>query len=206
MINMTEEEMKRLIAKCKSCDSKSPRRCAAGKAIVYQYSRLIIKCIRKELRKRFYTYSPQDIEDILHMFYIRIFENNCRRIKQYDPDKGCSVKTWIIMIAMQSVYDHMYEKDVHSPQHRRKRSSNEELSKELQGEGIKNIEARDLLQRLLKVLPRLNPEQRLLIQLHFLDDDAKSLKDISKIMNKSMTAIYQIKFRAIEELKQLLDL
>ncbi|MEZ4528460.1 MAG: sigma-70 family RNA polymerase sigma factor [Desulfobacterales bacterium] len=141
--------------------------------IVRQYYRLIIKIVRDRVEKESLFYSKEDIDDIVHDVFVRIFDNHCRRLRQYDPVKGKNLAYWIILIALQTTSDFIARKkkdQFFEPESGETddENSSPELNYEMNLYQEENrMEARSELRRIIKLMDRLTPEQQLIFHLSF---------------------------------------
>jgi DNA-directed RNA polymerase specialized sigma24 family protein len=89
---MTEKE-KTLIAGCVKGDK------AVWDAFVLQYSKLAYSTIRSTLT--LHHALPQDdiVEDLHQNFFLSICENDFRKLRQFKGDRGCSLASWLRVIA-----------------------------------------------------------------------------------------------------------
>jgi hypothetical protein len=89
---MTEKE-KILLAGCIKGEK------AAWDALVLQYSKLAYSTIRSTLT--LHHALPQDdiVEDLHQDFFLSLCENDFRKLRQFRGERGCSVASWLRVIA-----------------------------------------------------------------------------------------------------------
>ena len=72
--------------------------------LIRRFDWVISGSIRKTLARRGASNSPGDVEDLKTDAYIRLLENDCARLRRFNPEL-CSLKGYIAMIAGQAVLD-----------------------------------------------------------------------------------------------------
>jgi len=146
-------------------------------------------------------FNRQDLEDLHNTVFLQLFERGCKKLRQYQGRNECSLASWIRMIAVRTVLDHLRKKGVDAMVWQKKRVPLESLP-ELKTGGM-DCEARmeeAEQKRLVQLgMQRLPPRDRLFMKLHF--DQGLSIAEVAETMQVSMGNAYTIKHRAIERLK-----
>ncbi len=133
--------------------------------------------------------------------FLRLFENRCKRLRQYQGKNGCSLASWIRMIAVRTVFDHLRKRGLDAMAWQKKRIPLEALPElkcdEVEfGVQLEKAEQERLLQNAMQKLP---PRDRMFMKLHV--DHALSIAEIAETMQLSISNAYTVKHRAIQRLK-----
>ena len=88
-----------LFKKCAQGDKK------AWKLFVNKYSCLIYSSIHKIFKIKNFRYTKDDVDDLFSDIFLKLFENNCKKLHQFEGKNGCSPATWISTIATRIVLD-----------------------------------------------------------------------------------------------------
>lgn len=194
MKKMTKEEEQKLI-----------REWTQGKKLeeLFQcYGGLVAHTVRKTFSLCHTEYRKQDIEDLTQDVFVRIFEQECSLLKQYNEEKGLHFTGWIKLITTQTVMMYLRKKD------RLGRLGKDPLTpieKEIGQETNlhRKTEAKMRLMQIEECLRKLPALERLVFKLHFFD--SLSLQEVASFLNRDINYVYQIKHRAVTLLKDMLD-
>ena len=195
---MMENADQELLAGCFKGEVK------AQEAFVIRFSNLVYTTIQQAFMAKQVSFSRQDLEDLHNSIFVRLLERRCRRLRQFKGKNGCSLPSWIRMIGVRTVIDHL-----------RRRS--DVLSRATQIDAIEDftalVEQRteqwQLLDRAEKMrliemgMKSLLPRDQLFIRLHCLK--GLSLKEVAEILKVSENNAYSIKHRALKRLKTILN-
>jgi RNA polymerase sigma-70 factor (ECF subfamily) len=194
-MNRSFQEDRQLLSRCLA-GSRS-----ASENLVRRFSNLVYQSIQYTLISKHVSYNQQDLEDLHNTVFLRLFDRKCKRLRQYQGKRGCSVTTWIRMIAVRTVLDHLKKKGVDAIASKKDRIPLEKLpelkdgAKDILAE-METMDRNQLLQVAIKTLP---PRDRLFMKLHF--DQGLSMPEIAEIMQLSMGNIYTVKYRVIQKIK-----
>jgi len=147
------------------------------------------------------SFDIQDLEDLHNTVFLKLFEQGCKKLRQYQGKNGCSLASWIRMIAVRTVLDHLRKKGVDAMVWQKKRVPLEELP-ELKADDVEfgsQIEKAEQERLLQDSMQRLPPRDRLFVKLHF--DQGLSVAEVAEAMHLSIGNAYTIKHRAIQRLK-----
>ena len=147
------------------------------------------------------SFNRHDAEDLHSTVFLKLFENGCRKLRQYKGKNGCSLASWIRMVAVCTVLDHLRKKGVDAIVWQKKRIPFEALP-ELradEGEFGTQIERTEQLRLLQEAMQGLAPRDRMLMGLHF--DHGLSIAQVAETMQISIGNAYTIKHRAIQRLR-----
>lgn len=187
-----------LISGCVRGDQK------ACEELVRRFSRLVYRTVQQVLTVRQVRFFPEDLEDLHNTVFLKLFENRCKKLRQFQGKNGCSLPTWVRIVAARIVLNHLRDRGKDLIARERNRLSLEDIP-ELDA---RTPNAWDLFQyterRLLleKGIQTLSPRDRLFMRLHF--GEGLSLKEVARAMSISSENVYTVKHRAIERLKSVL--
>ena len=194
------EEDRRLLSGCLAGDRE------ASEALVRQFSDIVYRSVQYALMAKQVSFSRHDLEDLQNTVFLRLFEGGCKKLRQYEGRNGLSLSSWIRMIAVRTVLDHLRKKGIDTIVWQKERVPLEKLP-ELKADGIEigaDIE-REEQEHLLQVgMQRLSPRDRLFIRLHF--DQGLSISEVAEAMQLSIENAYTIKHRAVQRLKSYVAL
>jgi len=194
-MNGSFEENRELLSKCLSGDRKS------SENFIRRFSSLVYKSVQYTLMTKQVSFSKQDLEDLHHTVFLKLFEREFSKLRQYKGKNGCSLASWIRIITVRTVLDHLRNKGYDAMGWQNRRIPLDQLP-ELRFDEF-DIESRletIELNRLLQVcIERLSPRDRLLIKLHFYQ--GFPLSEVAEIMQLSINNAYTLKHRAVQRLK-----
>lgn len=173
----------------------------ASETLVRQFSDLVYRSIQYTLMAKHVSFNKYDVEDFHNTVFLRLFEQDCKKLRQYRGKNGCSLASWIRMITVRTVIDHLRKKGVDTMVWQKKCTPLEDLP-ELRAEAddvgaqIEKAEQGRLLQ---EGLQRLSPRYRLFVRLHC--EQGLSVAEVAETMQISVGNAYTVKHRAIEKLK-----
>jgi RNA polymerase sigma-70 factor (ECF subfamily) len=194
-MNSTLTEDRDLLSRCFSGDWE------AAEDLVRRFSNLVYQAIQHTLIVKHVRFNKQDLEDFHNTVFLRLFENGCKRLKQFRGEKGCSLATWIRLITVRTVLDHLRKKGVDSIARRDTQVTMDEAYG-LKGDdfdGLALLERAEQEQFLRKGMQNLSPRDRLFMKLHF--DQGLSAAEVAAAMRVSVENVYTIKHRAIQRLR-----
>ena len=194
-MNRSLGEDRRLLLRCLSGDRK------AAETLVRQFSDLVYHSVRYTLTTKNVSFNRQDLEDLHNTVFLKLFERGCNKLRQYRGKSGCSLASWIRMIAVRTVLDDLRKKGVDAVSWQKRRVPLESVP-ELKAEGVdsdawtEEAERKRLMQLGIQ---RLSARDRLFMKLHF--DRGLSIAEVAETMQLSMVNAYSIKHRAIQRLR-----
>lgn len=194
-MNTDFEEGQSLLLRCLSGDRK------ASESLVRQFSDMVYRSVQYTLLAKNVSFNRQDLEDLHNTVFLRLFEQECKKLRQYQGINGCSLASWIKLITVRTVLDHLRKKGVDAMVWQKKRVPLEELPELKSEEGnfwaqINNAERERALKDGMQRLP---PRDRLFLKLHF--EQGLSVAKVAEMMQLSVNNAYSIKHRAIQRLK-----
>lgn len=193
---MTEDEKDLLIR----CFNGNPQ---AQADFVTRYSDLVYYTVLRTLRTKSPGWQAQDIEDLYQTVFLLLLERQCKRLRQFRGKNGCSLRSWVRMIAVRTVIDHLRSrKDALSHSDALDAAS---LLLNLPGDLVDPVDLLDRAQQMDRVregLRSLVPRDRLFIKLHCFKE--MSIQEVAEVLGVSENNAYTIKHRALKRLKAFL--
>lgn len=176
--NYTDEELLKLASGLVSGDPES-------------FSSLYDFYVENIYRFIYFKVNSADAEDLTEIVFIKVWENR----KKFDGSKS-SISSWIYTIARNTVIDHY-----------RVFKNVEALNETFEDDGSNNpkVIAEDNLisHKLRSAIHKLSPNYRDLVLLRFIED--MSYAEIAGVLGKSEGSIRIMQFRAMKELKNILQ-
>ena len=177
---------------------------AAQEALVRQFSNLVYSIILKTFKARAYECTSQDLEDLHNTVFMRLLERRCRRLRQFKGKNGCSLASWIRVITVRTVINHLRQRrDALS---RPSRLDSGDMLIHLHADipepwqVLDRMEKNEMIHKAMKSLP---PRDRLFLKLHCFED--LSIREVAGMLQISENNAYSLKYRAIKRLKAIID-
>ena len=189
------EDDRALLAKCFAGDR------VASEALVRRFSDLVYKTVQYTLRARQVPFKGEDLEDLHNTVFLNLFERKCRKLRQYRGKNGCSLATWIRVVTLRILLNHLRKKGPDAAFWQKKRISIDELDHVRAEETdtpalMERAEQESLVQ---EGLQSLTPRDRLFVKLHF--HQGLSVEEVARTMRISIENAYTVKHRAIQRLR-----
>lgn len=185
---MTEKE-RLLISGCVRGDKASWDR------FVEQYSSLVYHTIRKTLGFYHADLRGEQIDDLFQEFFVTILKDDFKKLRQFRGDAGCSLGSWIRLVASRLVIDFL-RKQLPIPCQITNRVHATDPTPD---EVVISQEEEELLAQTIRTL---SPKERILLDLF----SRKGLtpEELSLHLNTSLAAIYTQKSRLLEKIRAAL--
>jgi len=183
-----------LVNGCVSGDKK------ALEWFVRRFSDPVYRTVQYTLKTKNASYTRPDLEDLHNNVFLRLFEDRCKKLRQYKGKNGCSLHSWLRIVTVRIVIDHL-RKEASSPLGWWKA----DLPFETFAPRAKDSEPwihmdRAKLKSLVQAgMKELMPRDRLFLKLHFMGD--LSIREVADIMNLSEASAHSLKHRAIKRLR-----
>jgi RNA polymerase sigma-70 factor, ECF subfamily len=190
------EEDRRLASQCASGERE------AMEALVNQFSGLVYHAVKRTLVLKRVPHTHQDLEDLHGSVFLQLLDKGCRKLGQYRGTNGCSLASWIRLIAIRTVLNHLRAQGMDSVSWGDRRRSIEDLHSVVTADGdelSRMVEKEEELRMVEEAIHRLPAKERLLMRLHF--EKGLALEEIADVMHFSLQNAYTIKHRAIKRLK-----
>jgi RNA polymerase sigma factor (sigma-70 family) len=192
-------------------DRRLASRCASGErealdALVNRFSGLVYHAVKRTLVLKRVPHTPQDLEDLHGAVFLQLLDKGCRKLGQYRGTNGCSLASWIRLIAIRTVLNRLRAQGIDSFLWGDRRSSIEELHDEMTADGdetSRKLEKREELRIVKEGIDRLPANERLLMRLHF--ERGLALEEVADVMHVSLQNAYTVKHRAVKRLRSLIN-
>lgn len=166
--------------------------------------------IRKIFTLKNMQFTEDDIEDLRNEVFLRLFDKGCRKLRQYEANRGMSLRGWIRMITAQTVLLYIRKKDRSGRLGENnmvfldpdKIDANIPIPDQAMEDLNKRFDARERLVQVTEKIRKLPYMKRLVLELHFLG--GLSFQEIASLTNKKIGNIYAIRCRATEQLKEMM--
>lgn len=192
------DEDRRLISECLSGDR------GAWETVVRRFSNLVYQTARTTFIAKQTPFSRQDLEDLHNTVFLGLFEQDCAKLRLYQGRNGCTLASWIRIVTVRMVLNHLRKRGVDGLLWERKKVPVEELSW-LRGEDqgplalMESAEQEELVHEGMKSLA---PRDRLFMKLHI--DQGLPVEEVAEALRISVQNAYVVKHRAVERLRTYL--
>ena len=191
----SHETDRQMLFRCFSGDKKASER------LVRRFSDLVYKSVQYTLMSKNVQFKREDVEDLHNTVFLHLFENECKKLRQYKGKNGCSLASWIRLIAVRTALNHLRKKGYDSMASQKRQISLEDLHALKGGEtdalcAVEKAEQRRLVEEGIEALP---PRDRLFMKLHF--NDGLSIREVAAAMHLSIENTYSVKHRTIQRLR-----
>ena len=188
---------KQLLAGCLSGDP------SGQEAFIRHYSRLVFSAIQRVVQTKSATLSRLDIEDLHSSVFVNLLERRCRKLRQYKGKNGCSVASWVRMITVRTVLDHLRRrKDALAvPQRMVSLDDLDDLVSNAPSPVV-HLTAREQMQIIETGLQALSHRDQLMIRMHFFE--GRTLSQVARVLNLSASNVHSVKHRALKRLKDVI--
>jgi RNA polymerase sigma factor (sigma-70 family) len=189
------EQDRQLLSKCISGDRN------ASEILVRRFSDLIYKSVQCTLLTKHVSFSSEDLEDFHNTVFLQLFEQRCKKLRQYEGKNGCSLASWIRLVAVRIVLNHLRKRGMDAMLWQKKRVALEDIA-ELRGEEMEpgsSMAAAEQERLVRDGIQSLPPRDRLFMKLHF--DEGLPVEEVAAAMQITVQNAYTVKHRAIQRLK-----
>jgi len=172
--------------------------CGKCDRLVQQYWRLVFNTIKKTFTIKDVEHTIEDIEDLRIEVFMKLFDNNKKRLWKYDERRGSSLACWIMLITTRIVLNHIRSEIKEG----NKESLTDDIQAEIEISGIEEYIPKPLLKDRIALLHEaikmLSSRDRLIIKLLYYDE--LSPEDVAGVIDISLNALYAAKHNAIKRL------
>ncbi|MCU0596006.1 MAG: sigma-70 family RNA polymerase sigma factor [Desulfobacterota bacterium] len=172
--------------------------------MVRRFSNTVYATILHTLRARAVYYNTQDIEDLHHTVLLSLFDQGCRKLKQYQGKNGCSLASWIRVVTLRTVLNYLRKKGMDAPSWQKKKIPFEEMETLHGGneDPLTLMEQKEQERLVENGIQLLTPRDRLFMKLHF--RLGLPMEEVARAMEISVDNAYTIKHRSVERLRSSL--
>lgn len=170
--------------------------------LVKEYGNLIKATVRKTFMLAGLSIIPEDIEDVCMEVYMRLFSNDCKKLRQFNPDK-LSLPGWIKLISNQTTIDEIRKKDPHSVSKNNERVMIDNIYHTLKYNSESNYEAKEKLGIVIETIEEMLPNDRKVLKMFYYEQ--LSLEEVAAKIGKSKKTTQTVKDRARRRLKKKIE-
>lgn len=174
-------------------------------AFVKRFSNLVYSSVQHTFRIRDISWSQSDLEDLHNTVFVKLFDRRCKKLRQYKGKNGCSLSSWIRLITVRTVLDHLRKAHTDALTRKERVLSLDSLI-DMKSETPEpwTLMNRAEQSRLIRDgLRSLLPRDQLFIKLHCLE--GLSIREVAGILSISEGNAHSLKHRAIKRLKAEVD-
>jgi len=168
---------------------------------VSRYSKLVYHSLRRTLDKN-PRIQPEVIEDLHQEVFLSLLENGYKKLRQFRGKGGCSLASWIRMIASRKAIDYLRKESRIIPRQQNLGNCVSVIPDPGKGPEKRLIESENK-EKMAKVITTLAPRYQLFIELFYRRD--LPIEEISQIMNLDSNAVYQLHRRIKEKMREILS-
>lgn len=184
MTELDHDAQKQLLADCWA------KKKGAWEKFLGQYSRLIYYSISRTCRMKSYPATPEEIEDLFNDFFVQILKDDCRKLRQFRGERGCSAATWLRTMAVRQVLDHIRRSG--RTYLRVDFEAEEEATEGMFGEPVPSPEeillAREREHVVARAIAELSEDDRRFVELYYAREMAP--EDIARSLRVTVSTVY----------------
>ncbi|CAN2039887.1 RNA polymerase sigma-70 factor, ECF subfamily [Candidatus Magnetomoraceae bacterium gMMP-15] len=191
------EEDRQLLSGCATGDNE------ALESLFRKYSNLVYHYVRHILAIRNVPYDEEELKELHNTVFLQLYDQQCKKLRQYEGKNGCSLASWIRLITVRTVLNQLRKKSIDIAWRKQRIPLND--APPLFGNEVDGFEftKKSERQRLVKEgLKKLGNRDRLFLKLHI--EKGFPVPEVATIMNISEANAHTIKHRAIQRLKSLI--
>nr|WP_319494210.1 sigma-70 family RNA polymerase sigma factor [uncultured Desulfobacter sp.] len=174
--------------------------CCQRQALIRHYWRLVESTAIKVFSIKAVPYTQDSIEDMRSEIFLKLLENNCKKLWQYKEGAGRSLAGWIIMIANQTVLAELRNKGILNTGNQSKLIPLEEAFN-LSAPDNHPYDRKEQEQILGSAMAELPAKGRLILKMYYFH--GLEFETIARYLKMKTGAVYTAKSRALEQLKNI---
>ena len=142
--------------------------------------------------------SESEVEDYVHEVFVQLLKNNREKLHKYDPTKGLSLRSWINLIATQTIINELRRKKRNPLLIITHENDNAlDLLTNIQPASPNNDSLITQIEDIIETLPN---RYRLFFKLYYLRN--MNLDEIADFLKTNKDNVYSLKYKAIKYLKK----
>ena len=172
----------------------------AREAFVKRFSDFIYRSVQHALKVKDIYYNRSDLEELHNTVFVKLFENRCKKLRQYKGTNGCSLLSWVRLVTVRTVIDHLRKSHTDALTREGKTTSLDYIF-EIQGEDPEPsalIEKGDQYRLIQENIQYLSTRDQLFLKLHFLKE--MPIRQVAEIMDLSENNAYSVKNRVLKRM------
>ncbi|RLC11696.1 MAG: hypothetical protein DRI57_18570 [Deltaproteobacteria bacterium] len=147
--------------------------------LVREYWHLAYLTVRETFVFHKIPHANEDVEDLRVEVFLQLIKNDCRRLRQYDPEKGLSLSEWIRLIANQTTLNEISKKGVLDLAKRNLQIQTEDIAEMLTYDDQERLDAREYLTLIRDAMKKLPQRDRKVLKKYYFE--WISLKEIASL-------------------------
>lgn len=169
------------------------------------FSRLVFGTIQSVFKSKGALVDRYDIEDLHNTVFISFFEKRCKKLQLYEGRNGCSLATWVRMVTVRVVLDHLRRRTdlLSRPERLIPIELAEEKTTAMEDSPWACMATKEQLALIKKAMQSLPERDRLIIQMHCLED--RPLGHMAVILKVSKNNVHSVKHRAVKRLQEAVN-
>jgi RNA polymerase sigma factor (sigma-70 family) len=167
---------------------------------VRRFSRLVYATIVRTMKAKGVPIVEQECDDLHNSVFLSFFDNRCAKLQLFEGRNGCSLASWVRMIAVRTVLDELRRSsDMLARQESRAAVDLDRVASDRRASPWACMVEKEQQLLMQRGLQRLCPRDQLVIRLHCLEE--RPLSQVAEIMEVSQSNIHSVKHRALRRLK-----
>ena len=180
-------------------------RCRDQELFIRRFSNLVYATIQSVSRTNSSFVNTDEFDDLHNTVFMLLFDKSCRKLRQYKGKNGCSLASWVRVVTVRCVLDHLRRtKDAMA---KPDRLVSFEAFQELPNSGPtiwQLVEQKEQMKILETAMHDLPDRDQLFLRYHLFE--GRSLDGIAGLLNISSANIHSVKHRAVKRLKEAVAL
>ncbi len=173
----------------------------AMEEFIRKFSKLVYYSIHKAFKVKSISAQSEEIDDLFGETFLMLFESDFARLKSFEGRNGCTLASWIRLIAGRRTIDYLRErgrKPISRPFDEAPSVEDHPAS------GNPEDELLDKERSLIayEIIPNLPPDDLLFLSLYY--EQELSPEEIAEILDVSVGTVYSKKHRLHEKLHRML--
>ena len=155
-----------------------------------RFDRLVFRCIHKVTSRFRRVVSEDDVQEIYAQFLLNLTARDMRKLRQFDPERGNKLGSWIGLLATNAAWDHLRAIS------RRPQTTDLAVAQDLSSESGDPHEAvmdKERWALVNQALESFSTKDREFVQLYFVD--GLSPEEIAEAMDVSVKTVYSKKHK-----------
>ncbi|MBI3089730.1 MAG: sigma-70 family RNA polymerase sigma factor [Candidatus Tectomicrobia bacterium] len=187
------------MAEASFSDQELLRECLRGNRIAWdylvrKYAGLIYRTIDQTLRSSNCFHATDDLPDLLNSVLLSLFDNDCKKLRQFRGKNGCSLASWIRIVTVRYTIDQMRKfRETEALQ------EHDSVTHHSPEDKVNQAEQREMLRRLMG---KLTVKEQLFV--HYYYDQELPPEEVATAMNLLVGTVYSMKNRVREKLKRII--
>lgn len=168
---------------------------SAWDVLVRRYSRLVYHTIKRTLSRYGNTAHADVVEDIFQEFFLSLFHDDFKKLRQFRGEKGCSLASWLRVVASRLTIDYLRRQS--SPA-----SGTLTTSLNHQPDFSETLLEQEKEWLLSQAIQTLSTRDQSFVELYL--QQALPPQEIATILHTSVGAVYTQRSRIVDKLRRAL--